>query len=222
VADIWMTAVLLLVMFVLLVFGRIAKAQRTRTVFLFLALAAWGAAWWSLSLDKRYAYSALIGPLILFSAIFDLIGIYVWRRRVLTPCVTAKRYSSAAAKVITSVCFIGLAISVFFPYRDSLDMLLAGAPLAVAMIIYAVLFLFDTIVLCANGILEGSNLWAWDEFEYFAWERKMGDKVELRLLKRESDVWQQLRLLVPPEDRDATQKILAAHLVDITPVEVGA
>jgi hypothetical protein len=216
----WIIALLLVVSFVLFVLGKIAKTWGMRTVFVFLALAAaWSTAWWSFSLGSDYARGALFGSIVLFSAISDLIGILVWRRRALPPCVRAKRYQSAAAKVITSVCFIALAISLFFSCRDSLDMLLAGVAFAVAPFYH--LFLFDTIEICANGVREGSRLRPWDDFESFAWERKKGDKVELRL-QRKSEGWQWLRLVVPPEDREAAQKILVAHLPDTSAEKVEA
>jgi hypothetical protein len=215
----WKIAVLLLVSLVLMVLGRIVKTRWVGVILGCLGVGAWSAAGF-LSLGSDHAYSAWCGSLILFMALSDTAGIPVWKRRALPPCVSAKRYGSAFLIVISALCIAQIIAAVFFSLR-SFDRMLVTAPVAVAITIYTVQVLFDRVEICANGVRRGWSLSPWDDFESFAWDQKKGDKVELRL-KRKSEVWQWLRLSVPPEDREAAQKILEAHLPETSIAEMEA
>jgi hypothetical protein len=221
VAEMWNIALLLVVSFVLMVFGRIAKKRTMFTVLRLLGCGAWMAAVF-LSIGRDYALT-ILSLLCLFSAVSDAIAVPVFRRRAIPPCVREKRSWRYVAIVIASYCF-GAAILIYLMVlesRRSLNFALNMAPLVPALIISAVLSLFERTEICANGVLLGSRLSPWEDYESFAWEQKKDDKVELRL-KRKSDVWQWLRLVVSPENHEAAQKILVAHLPDTSAEKVEA
>jgi hypothetical protein len=216
----WIIAGLLLVTFIWFLLGRIVRTRRTFSVYFWLGMAAWGIAAY-LSPHDDYVHNAVVGLPLLFIAVSDVIAGPVWRRRVIPPCVRAKRPESMAGKVFVGIVGIGIIISMISDSLHSLSNMLLAGPLTAAMIIWVVLALFEKIEICANGILVASRLRPWDEFESFAWERKGNERVELRL-RRKSSVWRWIRLVVPPEDREAAQQILEAHLVDTSMAKMEA
>jgi hypothetical protein len=217
VAEIWNIAVLLLISFVLIVFSRIMKTRGMRGVFLFLALLTWNVALF-LSPVVPHGCSPVLGLGILSMAISEVIGAVFWSRRVLRPCVHVKRYHNVVGNIAGAILCIGFLIYQVSSSLPSWNTIIYVALVSVGFTSFFVQHLFDNIEICANGVLLGSELKRWEEYESFAWKREKDDGVHLKLYWK-SWPGRATRLIVPPEDRETTQQLLDANLQDLTVVE---
>jgi hypothetical protein len=214
----WGIAVLLLTAFALLLFGKIAKKRGTGLVLVCLGMAVWGvAAFLSLRIDD--AFIAIMGFLVISGPICDLIAVPILRRRVIPPCVRAKRYQSGIANIIlvfSSFLFIAFAIFLLVTGRlDSFGMIILLGLATVSIIISLIPLLFQRIEICGNGVWQYGRFWPWEEYESFSWQWKTEDRVELWLVPK-SWTCPSTRLTVPREDREAVHQLLEANLPDLS------
>jgi hypothetical protein len=219
----WVIAVLLLITFALLVLSKISKTRKMNGVFTLLALAAVLAtmlAAWFLAPRNDNILGAITGFLFISLTITDVIARPILKRRVMPPCVRVKRIESRIGRIVPPFLVfscIAFAIYVMVTGRSwrSFGTSLNMGCLTVWMTYCLVLILFERIEICGDGVLQIGGLQPWDGYESFSWDWNTPACVELRLVSR-SWLSTSPRLLVPPQDREAVQQVLEAHLPDLS------
>jgi hypothetical protein len=213
----WGTAVLFLISFALILFSRIAKKRETGLVFGFLGIAVWGVAAF-LAPKNDEAFFAIMGILNASLAFSDLIAIPILRKRVMPPCVRAKKASQSGNIAAIIVSFLFLAFVIFVLVTGGLSglgwMIFLGLS-TVSLIIYLLLLLFDKIEIWGNGLWQCGKFQPWEEYKSFSWKWKTKDSIELGLVLK-SEIWPAIRLVVRSEDREAVHQLLEANLPDLS------
>jgi hypothetical protein len=213
--EMWMIAVLLFISFALLLYAKIAKTQRMPPVFLWLGVAVGMVAMY-LEYLMSYDTLAVVGFLLLFQPISDLIALPILRNRVMPPCVRVRR--TPIYKIVVS--FFCIAFGILFvteTFRAPRMMLFPGLMTA-CITIYLILFLSERVEVCRNGVWKyGWLQWLqpWEVYESFSWEGRTKDSVVLLLVPKKAWIsYLSDRLLVAPEDRKTVQQLLEANLQD--------
>jgi ankyrin repeat protein len=223
-ADMWVIAVLLLLTFVLILFAKIAKTRRMRSVFLCLTLAVWCVVAYQAYLMPYDFYDAfwIFSLPFVFQAIADLIALPILRRRVIPPCVRVRR--TQIYKIVVSFFCIAFGILFVNVSFSSPRMMLFAGIMTASMIIYLILSLSERVEVCGNGVWQYGGLhglqWLrpWEEYESFSWKGETKDSVVLWLVPKSWRSWifPCDRLLVAPEDREAVHQLLEANLPDLS------
>jgi hypothetical protein len=166
----------------------------------------------------------IMGIVSLSFAVSDLIAIPIWRSRVVPPYVRVKKVGQIYTNIIilcTAVLSIVFVIYYLVTYGWlSFEMTVNLGLITVAGIIWLILFLFEKIEICANGVWQNGKLHLWDTYQYFYWKTNTTDYYELRLVLKpgfnESD---STRLEVRPEHMEAVHQLLEYNKVDQKPLE---
>jgi hypothetical protein len=220
----WVIAVLLLISFALVLFGKIAKTRGMNLGFFCLGMAVWSVGAWLLLAEKNdSAILVILSFPPTSGAIADLIARPIWRRRVIPPCVRVERLSQSGI-AMTIVFLLFIAFFIYFLVTEeslhSFGMIIFFGLMTVPVIICLIQVRFEKIEICGNGVWQDGRLWPWAEYESFSWKRKTADSVELRLVSK-SLSWT-TQLMVPPEDRETVHQLLDAHLPDLNAKKVNS
>jgi hypothetical protein len=213
----WVIAVLLPISFVLFVLARIAKKE---SMFWVLHLLGLGVCFAALHVCVRRDHSepiVIVGFLMVFRALSELIAIPVWRRRVAPPSVLVKSVGRVWVFYPVMLC-LWIAFVAFLLGTEDIGPLpmIVHTGLATAwMILNLMIEVFGTTEICVDGIRHNGRLRKWKAFESFSWQPKATDSVELTLVS-DSSICPTTRFLVRPEDREAVQQILKAALQDLS------
>ncbi len=211
----WVIAVLLLIIFALLLFARIAKTRTMEWVFGGSAMAVCIGVMFLRWKDDS-TFIATVGFVFLCGAISDLIAIPIVRRRTLPPCVRVKDLGYGriagiiAVLVVVALWLFSLVTRSIFSLEDNIFLGL----IAVSFIINFAIAQFGKTEICRNGVCQNGRLYSWQQYESFAWG-KTEDSVELNLVS-ESWSYPSARLMVPPEHREAVQRLLETDLPDLS------
>lgn len=211
----WWIAALLLISFALILFSRIAKTSDTRWI-----VGGWGIAIGASAIifvqgDRSSIYT-IMGLLLLFPTASKLIGIPVWKRRVISPRFGPKR---AGRRTLIGLSFLFgcLACVSFFALTGemaSFGIIFFRGAFAATVLMQLALNLFERIEICANGIWHDWRLQLWEEFGSYSWDGAKKDGVVLTVASK-SSVGAYTRLVVPREDCEAVQALLEAHLPNL-------
>jgi hypothetical protein len=210
--QIFAIGVLLLILFVLLLFGKVAKTRRMFWVFNCAAIAILIVAMY-LARENDYASSGILGIVGASIVISELIATSILRKRVIPPCVRVDPREDRIVMIIGFCLISGFSIFLLVTRRPSSWAILNSAIVPVYIITLVVLRLFEKTEICRNGVLQCGRLYPWEDYESFSWKWNRDHRVELTLVSK-SRVNRVTRLMVLPEDRETVHRILEEHLPD--------
>lgn len=219
----WMIVVFLLIFTALCVFAAIAKTWKMISVFFCLGMAVAVIAVF-LARNNPFSSEAILGIPFLSFALSNLITRPILRRRVVPPCVRVENLDQGGWER-PIVLFVLLASFVFMvAVTESLHsagiILFMGFVLG-SLIISYIIHQVGKAEICGNGVWHSGRLHPWDEYESFSWEKKTEDSVELRLVSK-SRYSCSMRLMAPPENRDAARQLLGANLPDLSTTKMNS
>jgi len=214
-------AVLFVILFVLLLFGKTAKTRRMELVFSFGGL---GVCFIVFFIYPEFMSVAPIGFFCVLSPMADLIARPILRKRVMPPCVRVKVLSQIGNRIgiaLIILLFLGLSLFIFSLVTESsrsLEGTVLLALLIASIVIHLILVLPEKQEICGNGIWYCGTLQMWGKYESFSWITTDKEAVvELAISgKKPYEFFSTLRLVVPPESREAVHQLLEANLPELS------
>lgn len=209
----WAVAVLLLIASVMMLGVRVAKTQRTLLLLNGMAIAVWPLVVAILARTNDYAWIVLCFVPAIAPAVSRLMAIPFLRKRVKAPRFRVKILGESP---VSSIILLALGIllvicSLAAAGALSSELKILFGLMAAALMIQSVVQICGTTEICGNGMWHEGSLDSWEEYESFFWEWTRKDGTELTLVSTSRfRGWE--RLLVQTEDREAVDRLLAAHL----------
>jgi hypothetical protein len=170
------------------------------------------------------AMDYFVGLLFVSLMLVGLIAHLIQRSRFRPPFVRISRFgfgNAVFATFVLAVAVFSIWLGLYAPSRvpDVIAFSIAALCFPVIMIT-----LKERTEICGAGVWHHGELHTWDDFESFFWTRK-DKKSPVVALKRAGtkpdQLWDSLRLTVPPENVEAAEQLLSANLKDITPSTAG-
>ena len=142
-------------------------------------------------------------------------------RRIPFRCVRVRRTSRSrfAGHIVSVLCWPAVVLLMVYLWKRGVSLeVFYGIGMASILVTVGVNFWApERIEICGNGLLLDDELRAWDQYECFFWRGETEDGVELRLPLNRYTTTRLIsmeRLVVAPQDREAVQRLLEAHLRD--------